>query len=287
MPAQPFLPSIMWENTIRNALLEDLGIGGDLTTQALASPDCTMRAAFRARQDGVVAGLEGMRLAFTLLDPNTTVSYSTTDGTIVCAGDTLAYVEGKAAVVLGGERTALNILSHLSGIASVTRQIVDKVSHTKARVCCTRKTLPGLRAFQKYAVKAGGGHNHRYRLDDAILIKDNHLALCNGSITEALQKARAYAGHLVCIELEVDTLAQLEEALSCSVANTYLLDNMSIPELRQAVAMVSGRAVVEASGGITPDTAQEIAETGVDVLSMGWLTHSVKALDIGLDVEIA
>ena len=287
MSAQPFLPSIMWENTIRNALLEDLGIGGDLTTQALASAGCTMRAAFRARQDGVVAGLEGMRLAFTLLDPNTTVSYSTTDGTIVCAGDTFAYVEGKAAVVLGGERTALNILSHLSGIASVTRQIVDKVSHTKARVCCTRKTLPGLRAFQKYAVKAGGGHNHRYRLDDAILIKDNHLALCNGSITDALQKARAYAGHLVCIELEVDTLAQLEEALSCGVANTYLLDNMSIPELRQAVAMVSGRAVVEASGGITPDTAQEIAETGVDVLSMGWLTHSVKALDIGLDVEIA
>ena len=287
MSVQPFLPSIMWENTIRNALLEDLGTGGDLTTQALASPDCTMRAAFRARQDGVVAGLEGIRLAFTLLDPNTTVSYSTTDGAIICAGDTLAYVEGKAAIVLGGERTALNILSHLSGIAPVTRQIVDKVSHTKARVCCTRKTLPGLRAFQKYAVKAGGGHNHRYRLDDAILIKDNHLALCNGSITDALQKARAYAGHLVCIELEVDTLAQLEEALSCGVANTYLLDNMSVSELRQAVAMVSGRAVVEASGGITPDTAQEIAETGVDVLSMGWLTHSVKALDIGLDVEIA
>ena len=287
MSAQPFLPSIMWENTIRNALLEDLGTGGDLTTQALASPERTMRAAFRARQDGVVAGLEGMRLAFTLLDPNATVSYSTADGAAVGVGDTIACVEGKASVVLGGERTALNILSHLSGIASITRQIVDKVSHTKARICCTRKTLPGLRAFQKYAVKIGGGHNHRYRLDDAILIKDNHLALYNGSITDALRKARDYAGHLVCIELEVDTLSQLEEALSCGVANTYLLDNMSIPQLRQAVAMVAGRATVEASGGITPDTAQDIAETGVDVLSIGWLTHSVKALDIGLDVETA
>ncbi|MGD7069929.1 carboxylating nicotinate-nucleotide diphosphorylase [Acetobacter sp. AAB5] len=278
-----YLPSLLWKPVIQAALFEDLGQGGDITTQALATPGQKMRAVFCARHQGVVAGLEGARQAFALLDEHVHFRVFKQDGDMLAIGDVLAEVEGDALTVLAGERTALNILSHLSGIASQTRQMVDAVSGTKAVICCTRKTLPGLRALQKYAVKAGGGGNHRFRLDDAILIKDNHLALCGGQVDVALQRARARAGHLMKIELEVDTLEQLEAALACGGADAYLLDNMDTDTLRKAVGMINGMAIAEASGGITQETVRAVAETGVDVISAGWLTHSVKALDIGLD----
>lgn len=280
------LPDLLWEPVIRSALAEDFGIGGDITTQALVRPGQTLRAEFRARKAGVLAGLQGARLAFTLLDPEIRFEPQITDGDELSPDTLIATVEGKAETVLGGERTALNLLSHLSGIATTTRQIADAISGTKARVACTRKTLPGLRALQKYAVRAGGGYNHRYRLDDAILIKDNHIILCGGDVTTALKTVRSRTGHLVKIELEVDTLDQLKAALSCDIADAYLLDNMNIPTLKKAVALINNRAIAEASGGITPETARSIAETGVDVLSLGWLTHSVKALDIGLDIPV-
>ncbi|MFT8897706.1 MAG: carboxylating nicotinate-nucleotide diphosphorylase [Acetobacter sp.] len=279
-----YLPSIMWEPMVRGALLEDFGIGGDVTTEALGRSDVILQAVFRARKAGVIAGLPGAALAFSLLDPSVTFDAVVEDGQRVEEGETVARVKGPARAILGGERTALNLLCHLSGIASTTRSIVDIVQDTKARVCCTRKTLPGLRAFQKYAVLAGGGSNHRYRLDDAILIKDNHIALCDGSITATLDAARQRAGHLMKIELEVDTLEQLETALEHGGADAFLLDNMSTDQLRTAVALIDSRAVAEASGGIRPDTARAIAETGVDILSLGWLTQTVTALDIGLDI---
>lgn len=281
----PPLPLPLWEGVIRAALLEDLGTAGDITTQALLKPGQRLTATFRARERGVLAGLEGARLAFTLLDPHCAFTPHKQDGAAIKPGDVLATVNAGAETVLAGERTALNLLSHLSGIATTTSQVVNAVSATKARVCCTRKTLPGLRAVQKYAVRAGGGSNHRFRLDDAILIKDNHLALAGGDVVYTLRAARAQAGHLVSIELEVDTLTQLETALSCNVADAYLLDNMPPVTLRTAVSMIDGRAIAEASGGITPTNAAEIAGTGVDILSLGWLTHSVKALDIGLDID--
>ncbi|RUT27100.1 nicotinate-nucleotide diphosphorylase (carboxylating) [Asaia sp. W19] len=281
----PPLPDLLWEPIIRAGLAEDFGTGGDATSQAVIRPGQRLRAVFRARHEGVVAGMSGVRLAFTLLDPSINVTILKEDGCRIAPRDILAEVEGCAQTVLGGERTALNLLSHLSGIATATRQVVDAVKGTKARICCTRKTLPGLRAVQKYAVRAGGGSNHRYRLDDAILIKDNHIALCGG-VVSALKAARQRAGHLMAVALEVDTLDQLETALSCNVANVYLLDNMAPDMLRRAVSMVDGRALTEASGGITPETAPAIAASGVDVLSLGWLTHSVTALDIGLDIDL-
>lgn len=281
-----FLPDLMWEPAVRVALAEDFGTAGDLTTQALVQPGQHLRAVFRMRKAGTVAGLAGARLAFTLLDPAVRFEAVAADGARLNPGDVLAVVEGRAETVLGGERTALNLLSHLSGIATTTAGIVDAVAGTGVRVCCTRKTLPGLRALQKYAVRAGGGSNHRFRLDDAILIKDNHLALCGGDVAQALRAARSRVGHLMKIELEVDTLEQLEQALATEGVDAYLLDNMDLPTLRQAVALIDGRAIAEASGGITPDTARPIAETGVDVLSLGWLTHSVQALDIGLDIGV-
>ncbi|GBR46728.1 nicotinate-nucleotide diphosphorylase (carboxylating) [Acetobacter pomorum] len=277
------LPGLLWKPVVQAALLEDLGQGGDITTQALATPGQQIRAVFCARRSGVVAGLEGARLAFALLGENVRFRAFKQDGDLLSIGDVLAEVEGDAQIVLAGERTALNILSHLSGIATQTRDMVTAVAGTKAAICCTRKTLPGLRALQKYAVKAGGGSNHRYRLDDAILIKDNHLALCDGQIDVALKRARHYAGHLVKIELEVDTLEQLATALECGGADAYLLDNMDTEVLRTAVSMINGSAIAEASGGITQETVRAVAETGVDIISAGWLTHSVKALDIGLD----
>jgi len=279
------LPDLMWEPIVRAGLVEDFGTGGDATSQAIARPGQRLRAVFRARHEGVVAGMSAVRLAFTLLDPAVSFTMLKGDGCRIAPRDILAEVEGSAETILGGERTALNLLSHLSGIATATRQVVDSVQGTKARICCTRKTLPGLRAVQKYAVKAGGGSNHRYRLDDAILIKDNHIALCGG-VAAALRGARNRAGHLMAVALEVDTLDQLETALSVGGADVYLLDNMSPDTLRQAVQLVDGRAVTEASGGITPETAPVIAATGVDVLSLGWLTHSVRALDIGLDIDL-
>ena len=228
-----------------------------------------------------MAGLDLAILAFQLVDPAIAARIEKPDGATLAPGDTIATIAGPARGILTAERVALNFLCHLSGIASATAAIVEQVRGTKARVVCTRKTLPGLRTIQKYAIRVGGGFNHRFGLDDAVLIKDNHIA-ASGGIAPAVTRARAAIGHLVKIELEVDTLGQIEEGLAAGV-DAILLDNMGVDELRRAVAMVRGRAVTEASGGITPQTAPAIAATGVDLLSLGWLTHSAQVLDIGLD----
>jgi len=273
----------MLEPLVRAALLEDLGRAGDLTTDAIVPEDLRTRCVMQAREPGVVAGLDLARLAFTLVDPNLVFTPHGTDGRTIVPGDRIATVEGSARSILIGERVALNYLSHLSGIASATARIVRSVEGTKARICCTRKTIPGLRALQKYAVRVGGGSNHRYGLDDAVLIKDNHIAIAGG-VQVAMERAKAYAGHLVKIEIEVDTLAQLEEALHFA-PDAVLLDNMGPDMLREAVAMIGGRAIAEASGRVTPETAPAIAAAGVDLISVGWLTHSVRVLDIGLDYD--
>ncbi|MBN8874812.1 MAG: carboxylating nicotinate-nucleotide diphosphorylase [Rhodospirillales bacterium] len=277
----PALPALMIEPLVRAALLEDLGRAGDLTTDAIVPAAAMARTALVARQPGVVAGLDFARIAFRLIDPAIRVEVAREDGTRLQPGDLIATVEGPARGILTAERVALNFLNHLSGVASATRSIADAIAGTRAQVCCTRKTMPGLRAAQKYAVRVGGGSNHRFGLDDAVLIKDNHVALAGG-VREALARTRAGVGHLVKIELEVDTLAQLDEALSIGV-DAVLLDNMGPEMLREAVGMVAGRAITEASGRIRPDTAPAIAASGVDLMSAGWLTHSAQVLDIGLD----
>jgi nicotinate-nucleotide pyrophosphorylase (carboxylating) len=258
------LPAVMIEPVVRSALLEDLGRVGDITSNAMIAP-----------------GTRAAMIIFRLIDPRVDFLVIEPDGSHVEPGDVIVRVEGPAAGLLTAERTALNFLCRLSGIATATAALVRAVVGHKAAVVCTRKTTPGLRAVEKYAVRAGGGANHRFGLDDVILIKDNHVALAGG-VRPALQRARAAAGHLVKIELEVDTLDQLEEALSVGV-DAVLLDNMSIADLRAAVALVSGRAVTEASGRVTVETAPAIAATGVDIISVGWITHSAPALDIGLD----
>ncbi len=277
----PPLPAIMIEPSVRAALLEDLGRAGDITTDAIVPADARTETALMARQDGVVAGLDFALTAFRLIDPAIEAIIDRPDGTRLAPGDRIAVIKGPARGILTGERTALNFLCHLSGIASATRGIVDAIAGTRAQVCCTRKTMPGLRTAQKYAIRVGGGSNHRFGLDDAVLIKDNHVAIAGG-VRAAVERARAHVGHMVKIELEVDTLAQLEEAMRLRV-DAVLLDNMGPEMLRQAVAMVDGRAVTEASGRIRPDTAPAIAASGVDLLSVGWLTHSATVLDIGLD----
>ena len=275
------LPSIMIEPAVRAALLEDLGRAGDLTTDSVVPPDLTTRTILSARQAGVVAGLDFAAAAFRLIDPRIDMSVALPDGSRLRPGDTIATVTGPARGILTAERTALNFLCHLSGVASATRGIADTIEGYRAVVCCTRKTMPGLRFAQKYAVRVGGGSNHRFGLDDAVLIKDNHVAMAGG-VRPAVERARAGVGHLVKIELEVDTLAQLEEALSLGV-DAVLLDNMGPDMLREAVGMVGGRAITEASGRIRPETAPAIAASGVDLLSVGWLTHSAAVLDVGLD----
>jgi len=280
MPVNP-LPAIMIEPLVRAALLEDLGRAGDLTSDAIAPADLVTTAALVARQAGVVAGLDLVALAFRLLDQSIEIDRERGDGDEVAPGDTIAVIRGSARAILSAERTALNFLCRLSGIASATAALVAAVRGEKARIVCTRKTTPLLRAIEKYAVRAGGGANHRFGLDDAVLIKDNHVAIAGG-VRPAIESARAGVGHLVKIEVEVDTLAQLEEALATGV-DAVLLDNMSLEQLREAVAMVAGRIVTEASGGVTPETVRAIAATGVDLISVGWLTHSAPALDIGLD----
>jgi nicotinate-nucleotide pyrophosphorylase (carboxylating) len=275
------LPAVMLEPVVRAALLEDLGRAGDITTDAVVDIDTRSRLRLVARKAGVLAGLDLARIAFTLTDPDIELFPHLRDGARLRPGDEIAVVAGPARGILTAERTALNFLCHLSGVASATAEIADAIRPYGTRVTCTRKTLPGLRALQKYAVRVGGGSNHRFGLDDAILIKDNHVALAGGICT-AIERARAAAGHLVKIELEVDTLDQLREALDLGV-DVVLLDNMDLPELRQAVAMAKGRAITEASGGVTPETAPSIAATGVDLIAIGWITHSVRVLDIGLD----
>ncbi len=275
------LPEILVEGTVRHALEEDLGQAGDLTTRSVVAPTAVTKAEIVARDTGVLAGAQVATLAFMLVDSELTVRFCASDGSTVGPGDVVAVVEGAALSILTAERTALNFLGHLSGVATATRGLVQAVEGTRARICCTRKTTPGLRALEKYAVRVGGGVNHRLGLDGAILIKDNHIAVAGG-VAEALAAAQASAGPLTPIEIEVDTLAQLDAALAGGAA-VILLDNMAPSVLREAVEKVDGRARLEASGHVTVDTVRDIAETGVDYISSGWITHSAPALDFGLD----
>jgi nicotinate-nucleotide pyrophosphorylase (carboxylating) len=279
----PALYPLLYEPLLRLALAEDLGRAGDLTSDAILPDDLLATARIVARAPGRVAGLAAATATFGLLDPRLQVALSTRDGADAAAGETLATITGPARSLLSAERTALNLLGRLCGIATTTRDLVAAVASYGARIVCTRKTTPGLRALEKYAVRAGGGSNHRFGLDDAVLIKDNHRALAGG-LRVAVERARAGVGHMVKIEVEVDTLEQLEEALGMGV-DAVLLDNMSIETLERAVGMARGQAITEASGGITPQTAPAIAATGVDLLSVGWITHSAPALDVALDVD--
>ena len=276
----PLLP-LMYEAIVRTALLEDLGRAGDITADAIVPAAHRAKLVMRARQPGVVAGLDVARCAFQMVSPEITFDTERGDGSRVEPGQTIAAIEGPARALLTAERTALNFVCHLSGVATATASLVAAVRGSRARIICTRKTTPGLRSLEKYAVRAGGGSNHRFGLDDAVLIKDNHIALA-GDISTAVARAKAHAGHLVKIQVEVDTLAQLERALALGV-DAVLLDNMSVEQLRQAVALVDGKVVTEASGRVTAATAPAIAATGVDLISVGWLTHSAPTLDIGLD----
>ena len=273
---------LILEPVVRAALLEDLGRAGDITTEAVVPAEATVEAVIAARQPGVLAGLDAALLAFELLDPALRIERRRIDGDRISRGEPVAHISGRARGVLGAERTALNLLSRMSGVATATRALADAVAGYKAKIVCTRKTTPGLRVLEKEAVRFGGGANHRFGLDDAMLIKDNHIALAGG-VRQALERARRHAGHLVKIELEVDTLDQLAEALEVGV-DAVLLDNMTPEDLRRAVAMVDGRAVTEASGRITLETAPGIAATGVDLISSGWITHSAPILDLGLDI---
>lgn len=279
------LPRESYESLVRAALAEDLGDAGDLTSRAIFSDDATATAHVVARAAGVVAGLDVALSAFHLLDGSVAVESErlTRDGVEVAAGARLARVAGPVVALLGAERTALNLLGHLSGIATATRELVRRVEGTRARITDTRKTTPGLRALEKYAVRCGGGINHRLGLHDAVLIKDNHIAAATG-VGEAVRRARAHVGAGIDVEVEVDTLEQLDEALAAG-AEIVLLDNMPPAELRRAVTRTAGRALLEASGGITSDTVREIAETGVDRISVGWITHSAPALDVALDLS--
>ncbi|GAA0537510.1 nicotinate-nucleotide pyrophosphorylase (carboxylating) [Rhizomicrobium palustre] len=274
-------PALLIEPLVRRALEEDLGRAGDLTSDLILPPGQQGMAALVARREGVISGLQVAALAFGLVDSALSVRQEAQDGDKVPAGTRLMVLEGAARSLLTGERVALNFVGHLSGVATATRALVDAVAGTKARIVCTRKTTPGLRVLEKYAVRCGGGFNHRFGLDDAIMIKDNHIAAAGG-ITAAVERARAGIGHMLKIEVEVDTLTQLEEALSLGI-DTILLDNMPPAMLREAVALNNGRATLEASGNVTLSTVRAIAESGVDYISSGALTHSVANLDVALD----
>ena len=273
--------ALIVEPVIRHALEEDLGRAGDLTTDLIVPATQTSRVTLVARKAGTISGLVAAQCAFRLVDPDLRFVPEAADGAQVGAGAKLAVIEGPTRGVLTAERVALNFVGHLSGIATATRALVDAVAGTRARIVCTRKTTPGLRALEKYAVRCGGGFNHRFGLDDAILIKDNHIAAAGG-IAPAVERARAGSAHMLKIEVEVDTLEQLEEALALRV-DTILLDNMAPPELLRAVALARGRAVLEASGNVTIATVRAIAETGVDYISSGAITHSAPNLDVALD----
>ncbi|MGP5648283.1 carboxylating nicotinate-nucleotide diphosphorylase [Psychrobacter celer] len=282
---EPALNEVLLRPLVEAALTEDLGRRGDVTSQATIPADMQAQLQIKARQAGVICGMDLARLVFDMVDTQIGFDAQVTDGERVEAGTVLATVCGNARHLLTAERTALNFMTHLSGIATATRQIVDSVAAYPAQITCTRKTIPGLRTVQKYAVRCGGGRNHRLGLDDAILIKDNHIAIA-GDIATAIKQAQDFAGHLIPIEVEVDTLAQLAQALDAG-ASLVLLDNMTPDVLAQAVAMCQGRAKTEASGGITPETVQAVAQTGVDFIAMGYLTHSTTALDIGLDFMVS
>ncbi len=297
-PLRPVLLPLMVEDQVRAALIEDLGRAGDITTYATIGPEKTARAALNSREDGVIAGIELARAAFRLVDPSVVFEATVADGDRVKPGDALIRVEGPARSILSAERVALNFLMHLSGVATYTARFAAEIAHTHARVTCTRKTLPGLRAVEKYAVRLGGGSNHRFGLDDAILIKDNHIAVAGG-VAAAIGAARAYAGHLVKVEVEVDTLGQMREALGAR-PDAILLDNMGPDLLREAVEInrqhhglssgdypsAVGRVMLEASGNVNIQTIRAIAESGVDYISTSKVTMAAPTLDIGLDVEI-
>jgi nicotinate-nucleotide pyrophosphorylase (carboxylating) len=273
------------EDAVDRALAEDLGRAGDITSAAAIPRDVMAEAAIVARRPGVIAGLDIAAMTFRRADPATEFTANVRDGDTVAAGAVLAVVRGSAGAILAAERVALNFLGHLSGIASATSAFVQAVAGTRARITCTRKTTPGLRALEKYAVRCGGGWNHRFGLDDAILIKDNHIAVAGG-VAAALGRARQSAGHSVTIEIEVDSLAQLAEAM-IDPPDSVLLDNMSLDELREAVRLVDRRTITEASGGVAIGTVREIAETGVDYISVGWITHSAPTLDVALELAAA
>jgi nicotinate-nucleotide pyrophosphorylase (carboxylating) len=280
-----FLSPLEIDAVVTRALAEDLGRAGDVTSIATIPEDTSAHAVVIARAAGVIAGLPLVAATFEKLAPGIALMAHARDGASVAGKTALMTVEGPARAVLAAERVALNLLGRLSGVATATHEFVRRVAGTRTRICCTRKTTPGLRALEKYAVRCGGGFNHRFGLDDAILIKDNHIAVAGG-IRAVLERARACAGHLVKIEIEVDTLDQLREVLAVSLADAVLLDNMDVPTLRKAVEMVGGRFPLEASGGINLDTIAEIAKTGVDYASSGWITHSAPNLDVALDIEI-
>ncbi len=281
----PALSSLAIRKAVDSALREDMGLAGDITSDATIPVAAKAKAVMNSREAGTIAGIEIAAAAFRALDPTVKFKALVPDGDRVKSKQDIARIEGPARSVLGAERVALNYLCHLSGIASQTARFSERIAHTKAKVCCTRKTIPGLRAFEKYAVKCGGGSNHRYGLDDAILIKDNHIAVAGG-VRQAIEAARAFAGHLVKIEVEVDTLQQLKTALKAN-PDVVMLDNMSPAQLRKGVALVGGAIPVEASGNVDIETIREIAETGVDMISTSKITMSAPTLDIGLDIRIS
>jgi nicotinate-nucleotide pyrophosphorylase (carboxylating) len=276
--------AVQYEPLLRAALAEDLGTAGDLTSDAIVPAQVSARAAVVSRTPGRVAGVGVATAAFTLLDPSVSVTIMVDDGTDVAAGAVLATVEGPARALLSAERVALNLLGRMCGVATATASLVAAAAGHRARIVPTRKTTPGLRTLERYAVRAGGGADHRFGLHDGILIKDNHI-LVAGGLAPAVKRARDHAGHMVTIEVEVDTLAQLDEALALGV-DAVLLDNMTPARLTEAVARVDGAAVTEASGGINLTTIGAVAATGVDLISTGWMTHSAPALDVALDVTI-
>jgi nicotinate-nucleotide pyrophosphorylase (carboxylating) len=287
------LPAIILESVVRQALAEDLGRGGDITSQSVIPADARAHVVMAARQDGVIAGLDAAEMAFRLIDASLEIKRLKEDGADVKAGDDVMSIAGCARSILAAERVALNFTGHLSGIATLTQKMARACGNHKARICDTRKTTPGLRALEKYAVRCGGGTNHRFGLDDAILIKDNHVAIAGG-IIPALRRAKESAGHMVKIEIEVDTLEQLKEALS-EGADIIMLDNMSLEDMAAAVKMTEnfgagtarGRALLEASGNVTLGRLPQIAATGVDMISSGALTHSAPNFDVGLDFKVA
>ncbi len=277
------LHPVLYESAVRSALLEDLGRAGDLTTDAIVARDAQATAWIVARAAGRIAGLEVALFAFHLLDTRVQSEIRVSDGEDAGAGETVAAARGSARAILSAERTVLNFLGRLCGIATATRDLVTAIRPSPAKVVCTRKTTPGLRALEKYAVRAGGGANHRFGLDDAVLIKDNH-RLIAGSVCEAIRRVRRYVGHMVKIEAEVETLDQLREALDQGV-DAVLLDNMPLEMMAEAVGLAKGKAITEASGRITPENAAAVASTGVDLVSVGWITHSAPSLDVALDLQ--
>ncbi|MEM8771562.1 MAG: carboxylating nicotinate-nucleotide diphosphorylase [Pseudomonadota bacterium] len=282
MNSQP-LPRHLIEDAVKQALAEDLGDAGDITTNATISVDTTTSAMIASRQAGVIAGISLASETFRQIDPAIDVSVLKADGARVAKGDAVLKIDGPARGVLTAERVALNFLGHLSGIATATATLVDAIKGANAKIVCTRKTTPGLRAFEKYAVRCGGGHNHRFGLYDAVMIKDNHIA-ASGGLEEALAAARRAVGHTVKIEVEIDRLDQLDAALDGG-ADIVMLDNMSTSDMKSAVERAKGRAVLEASGNISLDTVRAVAQTGVNIISSGWITHSAPSLDLGMDFK--